>query len=75
MTPCSRDGCGKNRACCRPDCPIVMIEAGGGGWYWETREEVRRGGAGADNAYRPRLVIRIPRGPKARVFFSPSISI
>jgi hypothetical protein len=40
--PCNRVGCGTNRACSRPDCPILMIEASGGGWYWETREEVRR---------------------------------
>ncbi len=41
-TPCGRDGCGRNRACSRPDCPIVMIDARDGGWYWETRDEVRR---------------------------------
>jgi hypothetical protein len=41
-TPCGRDGCGHNRACCRLDCPIVMIEARDGGWYWEPREEAQR---------------------------------
>jgi hypothetical protein len=38
--PCGREGCGKNRACSRGDCPIIMIDAYHGGWYWETR--VRR---------------------------------
>jgi hypothetical protein len=42
LTVCGRTGCGVRMACCRPDCPIVMIDARDGGWYWETREEVRR---------------------------------
>lgn len=34
---CGEDGCGMSRACCRPDCPIEMIEARNGAWCWRSK--------------------------------------
>jgi hypothetical protein len=37
-TPCDHPNCGSRTACCRDDCPIIMMQAGNGRWQW-----VRRG--------------------------------
>jgi len=36
-TACDQEGCGESRACCRPDCPIIMIDARYGCWKWVER--------------------------------------
>jgi hypothetical protein len=38
-TPCEHPQCGSQTACCRPDCPIVMVEQGDGRWRWMMRAE------------------------------------
>lgn len=36
-TICGQDGCGESRACCRADCPIIMVDARYGCWRWIER--------------------------------------
>lgn len=35
---CAHPNCGKTTACCRKNCPIVMIQNGNGRWQWAPRD-------------------------------------
>ncbi len=38
---CDHPWCGQYTACCRADCPLVMLQGGNGRWQWTPRNALR----------------------------------